>query len=95
MIDQDRAAITVADRFAEIWSYTIDEDMKITVGQTGDKKLQDRFSELEKHFDDADDECHKYANSIDPHIPPETLASAKGHCAQLHDIYTAVTSPQK
>jgi hypothetical protein len=63
MIEQDKAAIELMDRFAEIWSYTIDPDtMKVTVGGTGDKALQHKFAVFERRFDAANDECHKPAS---------------------------------
>jgi hypothetical protein len=92
MIEQDRAAIEVMNRFAQIWSYTIDYDtMKVTVGDTGDKALQSKFAELERRFDAANAECHKHADSSPyNYIVPKTVNQAEVRCASFREVYTAV-----
>ena len=92
MIEQDRAAIEIMNRFADIWSYSIDHDtMKVTVGDTGNKDLQRKFSEIERRFDAANDECHKHADSAPyDHTVPKTVKEAEARCASFREIYLAV-----
>jgi hypothetical protein len=91
MIDQDKAALELSEKFAEIWSYTIDRDtMKVTVGNNGNKELQAKFGALERRFDDADRECHG-ERLTDPELPaPKTVKEAEARCANLREIYSAV-----
>ncbi len=91
MIEQDRAAIELMNRFAEIWAYTIDHDtMKITVSGNGDRDLQAKFSEVEKRFDGANDECHKHSDSPPFDYAAKTAEEAQARCADLRQIYLAV-----
>ncbi len=92
MIEQDKAAIEIMNRFAEIWSFTIDHGtMKVTVGDTGIKELQRKFSEMERRFDAANTECHKHADSPPfDYVAPKTVKEAEARCAGLRKIYAAV-----
>lgn len=90
MIEQDKAALELMDRFAEIWSYTIDRDtMKVTVGNSGNRELQAKFAVLERRFDDADRECH--GERLGERLTnAKTVKEAETRCANLRDIYSAV-----
>ncbi len=92
MIEQDRAAVQIMNRFAEFWSYTIDENMHVTVGDNGSKEMQRKFAAVEIRLDPAIDECHKRADSSPyNYIVPKTLEEAEARCASLHEIYLTIT----
>jgi hypothetical protein len=93
MIEQDKAALDLMNRFAEIWAYRIDRDtMKVTVGNNGNKELQRNFAELERRFDAANDECHG-RRTTDPNLPiPKTVKDAESRCTNLREIYSTVKS---
>jgi hypothetical protein len=83
LIEQDKAAITVANSFAQVWS-------------TGDHELQRKLFDAEKQFDEADKNCHPGSNraSEESSVPAATLEEAEANCARFHSIYLMVSRYQ-
>jgi hypothetical protein len=77
LIDQDKAAIQVATWFAVVWS------------RTDDKGLQEKLSDIEKHFDEAQQKCRP--SQDDKRVVFEALEEAKAACADLQNIYQTVS----